>query len=110
MALRNRRNSIVAALAVIALTGPAVAAADGAKWEKTAVKVVFEDLNIHSEAGARILYARLKRASRIACDVGNLRETGGLNRSIAASACYEAALSKAVEQIDSETLQDIHAG
>lgn len=110
MAHRNRRYSIVAALAVIALTGPAVAAADGAKSEKTAVKVVFEDLNIHSEAGARILYARLKRASREACNVGTLLETGGLRRSVAASACYEAALSKAVERIDSETLQEIHAG
>lgn len=110
MAHSNRRNSIITALAVIALTGPAIAAADGAKSEKTAVKVTFEDLNIQSEAGARILYSRLKRASREACNVGTLRETGGLSRSVAASECYDAALSKAVERIDSETLQEIHGG
>lgn len=111
MARAKRWNGILATLAVVALAAPAVAGAgEPAKSEKVSVKVSYEDLNIHSKAGARVLYGRLKNASKEVCDVRPLRELGTLSRSAIVKECYEEALSDAVEEIDSDALQDIHTG
>lgn len=111
MAKVNRWKGMLATLSVAALAVPALSAAgEPAKAEKASVKVSYEDLNIHSKAGARALYGRLKHASKEVCDVRPLKELGTLRHSVKVQACYEEALSEAVEEIDSEELQSIHAG
>ena len=77
--------------------------------EDTSIKVSYEDLNINSEAGARVLYSRLKRASEKACNVEPLSEHGSIERVRAAKLCYHEVLSGAVENIDSDALRRIHA-
>ena len=111
MARAKRWHGILATLSVVALGVPlAAGAGEPAKSEKVSVKVSYEDLNIHSKAGARVLYGRLKNASEEVCDVRPLRELGTLTRSAIVKKCYEEALSDAVEEIDSEALQEIHRG
>lgn len=111
MANANRLNGILATLAIAALAVPALSGAgEPQKAEKVSVKVSYEDLNIHSKAGARVLYGRLKNASKEVCDVRPLKELGTLQHSAQVQECYEEALSEAVKDIDSEALQDIHAG
>ena len=105
----NRKTGISLLIAVgIAL--PAVASAGVPDQAgDTSIKVSYEDLNIGSEAGARVLYSRLKRASEKACNVESLTEHGSIDRARDAKVCYEEVLSNAVANIDSAALAKIHA-
>lgn len=105
----NRRTGI-SLLIAIGIALPAVASAGGPdQAEDTSIKVSYEDLNIDSEAGARALYSRLKRASAKACNVESLSEHGSIERVRDAKLCYHEVLSGAVENIDSDALTKIHA-
>ena len=78
---KTNRKSSIALLVAVGITLPAVASAGGpSEDEENAVKVSYADLNIDSEAGARVLYSRLKRASEKACNVESLTEHGSLDR------------------------------
>ena len=102
--------SSIALLVAVGITLPAVASAGDPSQEKaSSVKVSYADLNIDSEAGARVLYSRLKRASEKACNVESLTEHGSVDRARDAKACYEEVLSDAVANIDSAALAKIHA-
>ncbi len=104
-----RKNSI-ALLVAVGITLPVAASAgDPSKDEESSVKVSYADLNIDSEAGARVLYSRLKRASEKACHVESLTEHGSVDRARNARVCYEEVLSDAVANIDSAALSRIHA-
>ena len=76
--------------------------------DTAAVNVSFSDLNIDNTAGAKILYARLQRASKEVCGVGSHVDVRSLTETRKARDCYEKALSAAVDKIDSERLTDIH--
>jgi UrcA family protein len=107
---KSFRKTGIALLVAVGITVPAVAsAADPSEDEETSVKVSYADLNIDSEAGARVLYSRLKRASQRACNVESLTEHGSVDRARDAKACYEEVLSAAVANIDSAALSKIHA-
>lgn len=109
MGKTNRKKSI-ALLVVVGITLPALASAgDPSKDKENSVRVSYADLNIDCEAGARVLYSRLKRASEKACNVESLTEHGSIDRARDAKACYEEALSDAVANIDSAALARIHA-
>lgn len=111
MKLTRLLRSILPALAVLGLGIPAAATASTpSQLDGLAITVSYADLNIASEAGARVLYARLQRASREACDVRSLTVAGSVRRVTQTQACYREALSAAVEEIDSEALTKIHAG
>ena len=72
------------------------------------VNVSFADLNIDNAAGAKILYARLQRASQEVCGIGSNVDVRSLTETRKARACYDKALSAAVEKIDSDALTNIH--
>ena len=98
----------VVAIGALAIPMTAIGAAPS-QFEDVSVKVSFADLDIHSDAGAKVLYARLKRASENACDLDSLIRSG-LSGYQKAKACYDEALDKAVASIDSDALQQIHEG
>ena len=79
------------------------------QFEDAAVTVTYEDLNIQSEAGAKVLYSRLKRASAKACNVESLSEHGSVDRARDAKVCYHEALTAAVESIDSTNKESTRA-
>lgn len=96
--------------ASIALALPVVASgASPSHIDDAAVKVSYADLNIENAAGAKILYARLQRASQEVCGIGSHTVVRSLTETRKARACYEEALATAVERVDSDTLKDIHS-
>ena len=97
-------------LVMVAIAAPATAyAAAPSQFENTSVKVSYSDLDIQTEAGAKVLYARLKRASRQACGFEPYKRFG-LGELSKAKACYREALDKAVTSIDSDSLRGMHSG
>lgn len=107
---KTNRKTGIALLIAFGITLPAAASAGGpGQAEDTSIKVSYEDLNIDSAAGARVLYARLKRASERACNVESLSEHGSIERALDAKACYDEVLSNAVENVGSDALTRIHA-
>ena len=104
----NRKTGILLLIA-FGITLPAAASAGApGQTEDTAVTVSYADLNIHSEAGAQVLYARLKRASERVCHVAPFSEYGSVKRVRDSRVCYDEALSDAVESIGSDALTRIH--
>ncbi len=110
--------SLVATFVVIVLSGPAVvqAAHTIGYVEAGKASVSYADLNLESEEGVRVLYRRLKRASKALCSVVPPRVAGSLPEYYQANIgrddrqCYREALSNAVDKIDNEDLTRIHAG
>lgn len=106
--IRNNWMVRAAVMTIGALAIPMTAVgASPSQLEDVSVKVSFSDLNIHSDAGAKALYSRLKRASEDACNFDSYIRSG-LSEYQKARACYEEALDEAVASIDSDALQEIH--
>jgi UrcA family protein len=97
----------VVAIGALAIPMTAIGGAPS-QIEDVSVKVSFADLNIHSDAGAKALYSRLKRASEDACGLDSFVRSSGLSEYQAARECYSEALDDAVASIDSDALQEIH--
>ena len=103
--------SLVATFVVIVLGGPAVVLADTTSYfEVGKASVSYADLNLESEEGVRVLYRRLKRASKEACGGGSLRHSRSIIMKSSRLQCYRETLSNAVDNIDNEDLTRIHAG
>jgi UrcA family protein len=73
----------------------------------TSVAVSYADLDLTEAAGARTLYARLKSAARKVC--GPEPSASDLRRTAVYEACYDRALGKAVNGVDSQRLRALHA-
>ena len=89
---------VIATVAVIAFSVPAIASADELKGRTE--KVSYSDLNVDKEAGAHALYRRLQLASKRVCGVESARQ----------QRCYKDALDDAVAKINNATLTEIHEG
>ncbi len=109
MKVRIINRVIFAALLVVALPSLSMAASPS-QFEKVKIQVSYSDLNIHSEAGARVLYSRVERAAEKACSVAPLRELGSARRVARSKECFDHLVEKVVRKIDSDALQKIHAG
>jgi UrcA family protein len=99
---------VFATLLALALPSAAMATSPSQR-DDINIKVAWDDLNIHSAAGAKILYTRVERAAEKACGVATLAELGSVKRVYDAKECADYLVEKAVKQIDSEELQKIHA-
>ncbi len=110
--------SLVATFVVIVLSGPAVVQAAGTITyiEVGKASVSYADLNLESEESVRVLYRRLKRASKDLCSAtppqiaGSLPNIYQLRNGVENRQCYREALSNAVDKIENEDLTRIHAG
>ncbi len=109
---------LVATFVVIVLSGPAVVQAAGtiSYIEVGKASVSYADLNLESEESVRVLYRRLKRASKDLCSAtppqiaGSLPDYYQSYNGQETRQCYREALSNAVDKIDNEDLTRIHAG
>jgi len=79
----------------------------GAKRIESSVVVSYADLDLANPAGARTLYARLKRASAKAC--GHQPPPLSLRAAKEYQDCYGSALNKAVKRVNSQQLYALHA-
>ncbi len=78
-------------------------------FEVGKASVSYADLNLENEEGVRVLYRRLKRASKEVCGA----PSGSLEAILAVHEirrCYLDTLSNAVDDIDNDDLTRIHAG
>lgn len=108
---KNYRNTFVSLLAAGAIAAPAFGfAAAPTQFDDASVKVSYADLDIHSKAGAAVLYTRLKRASEEVCGIQSHVINGSLTVTLKARACFRETLETSVRKIDSDALQEIHAG
>ena len=108
--MRNRVINSVFFASLLALVVPSLAvAASPGQADKIRIAVSWSDLDIESEAGAKILYARVERASERACGVATLTELGSIKRVSDAKECFDYLVEKAVKQIDNDELSKVHA-
>ncbi len=107
------KTSILKAVTALVLGAGFLASAVAAPpslYEAVTVKVQYADLNIHNEAGARVLYQRLKDATEEVCGIESYSRDRSLARFNSAKECYSRTLTQAVNRIDSDVLKDIHSG
>ncbi len=104
--------SLVATFVVIVLGGPAVVLASTLSYiEDDGVAVSYTDLNLENDESVRVLYRRLKRASKKVCGISPRKIYGSsVYHMWESQRCYEATLSKAVDNFDNEDLTRVHAG
>ncbi len=111
--------SLVATFVIIVFGGPAVVLADTISYiEVGKASVSYADLNLESEESVRVLYRRLKRASKELCSDAPPKIAGSLSlpkiyqlsSGLEIRQCYREALSNAVDKFDSDDLTRIHAG
>jgi len=101
MSTFHRVSTIVAlALAGLAL-GPAQAIADESGRSTLIKRVTFSDLNLRNEAGARVLYRRIKTAAEDVCAPFNGRQ---LVQRMNQTACVTSAMERAVRQVNEPVL------
>lgn len=99
---------VFASLLALALPTTALAASPVEK-ETIRLQVAWDDLNIDSASGTRILYTRVERAAEQACGVATLTELGSVKRVHDAKECFDYVVDKAVRQIDSDKLSKVHS-
>ena len=108
---KTNRKSWLSSLLLIGIALPATGmAAAASQIDDASIKVSYADLNIRSEAGARVLYARLKRATEEVCGIQSHVINGSLAETLRARTCFREALEASVEKIDSDALKEIHSG
>jgi UrcA family protein len=97
---------VVATVAVIAFSLPAIASADDLSGRSE--KVTYSDLNV--EAGAQSLYRRIQQAAKRVCGVESLKVAGNLRQLSQQKNCYRDALDATVAKIDNAALTELHKG
>jgi UrcA family protein len=109
-AIRNQSKSIASIVAAslvaigwIAAAGSAHAGEIGNPLTKT---VVYGDLNLDTDAGARVLFFRLRSAAKQVCSPLAGR---GLNLQSRWQACYDNAMASAVAQVNHTTVTALYA-
>lgn len=99
---------VVATVAVIAFSVPAIASADELKGR--AEKVTYADLDVQKEEGATVLYRRLQQASKRVCGMDQYRNAGTVREMSQKNQCYRETLDRAVAKVDNAALTAIHEG
>lgn len=94
--------TVLGAGAVIGTVGSAQAAT----VDSPTIKVRYADLNLSTEQGSRVLYARIVAAARQVCVADDIRDLHAFN---AAKACREQAIAQAVRDVNSPMLASVHA-
>src|ERR1700722_1287353 len=100
MTIRRFLAATVVAAICIANAGTVLAS------EPLTKKITYNDLDANTEAGAKLLYARLRFAAR---DVCTPYESSELNRRRTWETCVNNALTSAVRQINKPTVTALHS-
>ena len=102
---RNTKNFTMAAVAAVCLASVTIAHADEA-----ARTVRYSDLNLNTQAGAAVLYKRIRNAAEAVCgDVG----PRPLAQAVAVKACVDRAIFAGVRSVNAPMLSseyNAHAG
>jgi len=99
----NTLNRIAACIALVSVTGLAFGAA--ASDDRPQRTVSFADLDIGHEAGAEVLYARIRSAARAVCEPQLDRELTLLTNY---RHCVDAAIGRAVADVNAPALTTLY--
>lgn len=108
MKFMHSRNAFLAFISIAAGLAPATLIA-GNSIDRVAETVVYSDLDISLAADAKVLYGRLKSASRRVCGLKSLRISGTVRILADQRQCYRHSLETAVASLDKPALSRIHA-
>jgi UrcA family protein len=99
---RNNRNFTLAAVAAVCLAAVAAGARADEAANGVAVRTVhYAAINLNTQAGAAVLYKRIRNAAEQVCgDVG----ARDLTEAAAARACVDRAVFASVRSVDNPTL------
>ena len=101
--------SLLTAVVIAVLAAPTITyAGDRDDLKGVSMKVSYADLNVNNEKDAKVLYRRLKQASKYVCDYRRLNVAGSVGRMADLERCYTEALADAVDQIDNDWVTKIH--
>ena len=101
---RSIRNTLMAVVAVSAMTLPLLASASTSQ-----ISVAFDPTELNSAQSQERLYKKIKYASRKLCGSTRFQITGSLRRSVANSECYEGTLTAAVRRLDNDAITALHS-
>ncbi len=105
---RTISHTLVSIIAVIAISMPLLASAAAAQTGKNQYSIFYSKQNLNVASNQKILYQKLKDASRDMCGSSNLHLTGSIERSMGNDDCYEGTLTAAVERLDNSQVTAIH--
>jgi UrcA family protein len=100
---RSTRRCVVATLVALVCIANA---GTGQTSEPLTKKIVYNDLDANTDAGAKLLYVRLRFAAREVCTP---YESIELSRLRAWQTCVNNALTSAVQQINKPTVTALHS-
>lgn len=98
---RSIRNSLMAVVAVSAMTLPLLASASTPQ-----ISVSFNTANLNTVSGQERVYEQMKIAARKLCGPTNTRS---LNKSVTNAKCYDGTLTAAVQRLDNDSISAIHS-
>ena len=101
---RSIRNTLMAAVAVSAMTLPLLASASASN-----ISVAFDPSELNSAQGQERLYEKMKIASRKLCGSTSIQVTGSLSKSVGNSECYEGTLTAAVQRLNNDAITALHS-
>lgn len=101
--------SLLTAVVIAVLAAPTITCAgDRNDLKGVSMKVSYADLKVNNEKDAKVLYRRLKQASKYVCEYRRLNVAGSVGRMADLERCYAQALAAAVDQIDNDWVTNIH--
>ena len=98
---------VVATVAVVAFSVPAISSADELKGRSE--KVTYADLDVQKEEGAEVLYRRLQQASKRVCGV-DANNANSVREMSQKRECYRDTLDRSVAKVNNPALTAIHEG
>jgi UrcA family protein len=98
------------AVALLAISGSAMASVPGPNQESVRIEVSFADLDLDKAAGIETLYKRLRSAAAGACGPRSLTEAGSVRQVSNNKACFKDLLDRAVRKADNAALTRRHSG
>lgn len=106
---RTLRNTLISAAAASAMTLPLLSSATMAHTANSDVRVSYEKTELARPGGQKLLYARLKSASRKICGSSSIRITGSVHNSVAKTQCFDETLSAAVARLANAEIAALHS-
>ena len=98
---------LAAGTVTLVISGAAMAGTNAPTDEARSVRVSYADLDLNKEPDAARLYARLRHAAEVVCDIGGTRDLGAV---VQHQACFEKALGEAVAAVGSAKVTSRHLG
>jgi UrcA family protein len=104
--MKNRQAIVAFLLTATMASGAMANTVEMDSQVKQAITINYADLNVTSEAGAKVLYRRIQKAASKIC--GMTKSTAPIGVLIEQKSCVNDTVTAAVERLDSELVEQLH--